>query len=55
MICPECGSENVYVKETRGSDTATVERRRVCEVCRLSFWTYEKWYTDLRRPKERRT
>ena len=51
MICPECGSQKVYIRETRGNDTRTVERRRVCEDCRLGFWTYEVIYPDLRRPK----
>ena len=51
MICPECGSQNVYIRETRGNDTRTVQRRRFCENCRLGFWTYEVVYPDLRRPK----
>jgi transcriptional regulator NrdR family protein len=52
MICPECGSVNVYIKETRGNDSPVVQRRRLCEDCRLSFWTLEIAYPDLKKPRK---
>lgn len=55
MICPECGSQAVFVKDTKGNDSRVVQRRRFCENCKLSFWTHEEPYADLRKPKKTRT
>ena len=51
MTCPECKGLNVYIKETRGNETSVVRRRRLCADCRLSFWTFEMVYPDLKKPK----
>ena len=52
VICPECGSQNVFIKDTKGNDSKVVQRRRFCENCKLSFWTHEEPYADLRKPKK---
>lgn len=42
MRCPVCGSENVYVLETRnGEDGRTIIRRRECSGCLAKFKTTE--------------
>jgi transcriptional regulator NrdR family protein len=56
MTCPRCRSKNTYVKDTRGSDTELVQRRRVCADCGLSFWAYELAYEqykpDILKPRK---
>ena len=54
VICPECGSENTYIKETRGNDTSVTNRRRLCADCRFSFWTFETVYPDFKKPKPKK-
>ncbi len=44
MICPNCGSINVYVSQTLQSDDfAITERIRKCSNCDYRFRTIEKW------------
>ena len=49
MICPKCKSLNVYVTDTRGNDTNTVDRRRKCADCQYAFWTHEEMYPGGKR------
>lgn len=40
MLCPKCGSDQNYVKETkRGLNT--IERRRLCAICNENFYSVE--------------
>lgn len=40
MRCPNCGSYNFYVKDSRPEDNY-VMRKRYCEDCGSKFTTYE--------------
>lgn len=43
MRCPQCGSMDTRVMETRTADDGrTVRRRRLCENCGFRFTTYER-------------
>ena len=46
MICPNCGSENLYVKDTRSHDRY-VFRKRLCVDCRYYFATCEVAMDDI--------
>ena len=41
MICPECKSHNIYVKDSRHRD-GFIYRRRVCNDCGKEFKTHER-------------
>ena len=41
MICPECGSHNIYVKDSRHRN-GFIYRRRVCNNCGKEFKTHER-------------
>lgn len=41
MICPACGSERIYVKETAQGSDGKVYRRRYCMDCNEKFHTVE--------------
>lgn len=61
MICPVCGSECNYVKETAHGSDGNVYRRRRCNKCEAKFRTVEavlddsdgsrKGYSDAMRNK----
>ena len=40
MYCPECGSDDCKVVDSRFTERGT-RRRRFCNACRHSFTTYE--------------
>ena len=42
MICPECGSRETGVKDSRRERTTYIRRRRVCFKCYHRFTTYER-------------
>ena len=43
MKCPFCGEDNTRVIDSRpADDNSSIRRRRVCDVCRKRFTTYEK-------------
>lgn len=43
MHCPYCESSQTEVSETRvAEDGSNIRRRRVCEVCKKRFTTYER-------------
>lgn len=42
LRCPECGSPNLGVTDTRGAPAQSLRRRRECEDCGYRFTTYEK-------------
>lgn len=43
MICPNCGSDNDRVIDSRASDDGrSIRRRRFCNHCRKRFTTYER-------------
>lgn len=43
MICPDCGSDNDRVIDSRASDDGrSIRRRRFCNHCRKRFTTYER-------------
>lgn len=46
MTCPECNSENVYVKDTIPGPGSKVYRRRRCGNCGLIFRTTETVMED---------
>lgn len=41
MRCPNCGSEDTRVTDSRDAD-GSVRRRRRCRNCDHRFWTYER-------------
>lgn len=41
MICPKCGSQAVYIKETAKGTNNEVYRRRHCSDCETKFRTVE--------------
>ena len=41
MKCPQCGSDNNYVIDSRPSTEYGVRRRRECNECGKRFTTYE--------------
>ena len=45
MECPECGSDNLRVVDTR-STRNDVKRRRECNDCLWKFTTYEFYVQD---------
>lgn len=47
MLCPKCGSDQVYTRETRQRDTF-VTRRRICYTCLHLFTTHELIEGDRR-------
>ena len=43
MKCPFCGEDNTRVIDSRpADDNSYIRRRRLCDVCRKRFTTYEK-------------
>lgn len=43
MRCPYCNSENTQVKDSRPTEEgSTIRRRRVCDVCKARFTTFER-------------
>lgn len=46
MICPECGSECNYVRETAHGSDGKVYRRRRCAECEAKFRTVEVLIND---------
>ena len=43
MRCPYCGSEDTRVSDSRPvEENNSIRRRRVCDVCKRMFTTYEK-------------
>ena len=43
MKCPFCGEDNTRVIDSRpADDNSSIRRRRLCDVCRKRFTTYEK-------------
>ena len=46
MTCPNCGSDNVRVKETMPGTGSTVYRRRMCCDCGNRFRTSETLLDD---------
>jgi transcriptional repressor NrdR len=43
MRCPYCNSENTQVKDSRPSEEGSaIRRRRVCDVCKARFTTFER-------------
>ena len=43
MKCPFCGEDNTRVIDSRpADDNSSIRRRRMCDVCRKRFTTYEK-------------
>ena len=55
MVCKVCGSQNLYVKETRPAGIG-YRRRRRCEDCGTSVTIYEvyaKTYKALEKSQER--
>lgn len=46
MTCPECNSENVYVKDTIPGTDGKVYRRRHCRDCNVLFRTMESCMED---------
>ncbi len=46
MRCPKCGSEELYVVDSR-SDSDAIRRRRECEKCAQRFTTYERVELEL--------
>ena len=43
MRCPYCGSEDTRVSDSRPvEENNSIRRRRVCDVCKRRFTTYEK-------------
>ena len=40
LLCPQCGSAHLTVKDSRAA-RGTVRRRRACNRCGLRFTTYE--------------
>ena len=43
MKCPFCGEDNTRVIDSRpADDNSSIHRRRLCDVCRKRFTTYEK-------------
>lgn len=46
MTCPNCGSSNVYVKETTPDPNGKVYRRRHCADCDARFRTVETTMDD---------
>ena len=41
MTCPNCGSENVCVRETMHGSGGKIYRRRKCNDCQMLFRTVE--------------
>lgn len=41
MTCPKCGSNRVYVINSRDWKQNQVRRRRECYHCKHRFWTLE--------------
>ena len=46
MICPACGSERNYVRETAQGTDGKIYRRRRCYDCDLRFHTVESVVAD---------
>ncbi|MFM2421862.1 MAG: Transcriptional repressor NrdR [Pseudomonadota bacterium] len=43
MRCPYCSSENTQVKDSRPTEEGSaIRRRRVCDVCKARFTTFER-------------
>lgn len=42
MKCPECGSEDTKVTDSRSCNDGSVRRRRECNDCNFRFTTYER-------------
>src|SRR6266567_3464956 len=43
MRCPNCGSLDTQVKDSRpAEDSAVIRRRRVCVTCNFRFTTFER-------------
>ena len=52
ILCPECGSKDNGVADTRSNDKPRgIYRRRVCKECGLRFTTYEITEEDFDRIK----
>lgn len=41
MLCPVCGSDEIYVRETQ-PEKKMIRRRRRCENCQYTFKTIER-------------
>lgn len=41
MICPDCGSRNVYVTDTLPGFDTEIYRRKMCRDCKSRFRTVE--------------
>lgn len=41
MKCPKCGSNNVYVTDSRRDDGKVIRRRRKCADCEYRFTSLE--------------
>ena len=41
MKCPNCGSAELRVIDSRPADNNAIKRRRECEVCKSRYTTYE--------------
>jgi len=41
MKCPNCGSAELRVIDSRPADNNAIKRRRECEVCKARYTTYE--------------
>lgn len=41
MLCPVCGNNEIYVRETQ-SEKGMIRRRRRCENCQHTFKTIER-------------
>lgn len=42
MKCPKCGSDNIFVRDTRDIKNNRIRRRRDCPDCQYRFTTVEQ-------------
>lgn len=52
MTCPNCGSENVYVRETMHGSGGKIYRRRKCNDCLTMFRTVEDVLDDTEQSRK---
>ena len=60
MICPECGSRNIYVSDTNPTAEDVVMRWRRCADCGTKFTTIETiadretWVAEIKKQRKKR-